>query len=69
MMIACLRLARFSPAPTRVKTTKSKILPHGFEYQGQVFASLSAVAKQITGTHCNGFWFFHLGRYSKGVNS
>jgi hypothetical protein len=46
-----------------------KILQHGFEYQGQVFASLSAVAKQITGTHCNGYWFFHLGRYSKGANS
>jgi hypothetical protein len=46
-----------------------KILQHGFEYQGQVFGSLSAVAKQITGTHCNGFWFFHLGRYSKGANS
>ena len=30
----------------------------GFEYQGQVYASLSAVAKAITGSHCNGFLFF-----------
>jgi hypothetical protein len=51
------------------QTHEVKILQHGFEYQGQVFASLSALAKQITGTHCNGFWFFRLGRYSKGANS
>jgi hypothetical protein len=51
------------------QTHEVKILQHGFEYQGQVFASLSAVAKRITGTHCNGFWFFRLGRYSKGANS
>ena len=51
------------------QTHEVKILQHGFEYQGQVFASLSAVAKQITGTHCNGFWFFRLGRYNKGANS
>ena len=43
-----------------------KILMHGFEYQGQVFSSLSAVANKITGTHCNGFWFFQLGRYAQG---
>ena len=24
------------------------------------YASLSAVAKAITGSHCNGFLFFHL---------
>jgi hypothetical protein len=36
------------------------ILQNGFAYQGQVFASLSAVAKAITGSHCNGFLFFQL---------
>src|ERR1043166_8302336 len=35
-----------------------KILAEGFEYQGQVYPSLSAVAKAITGSHCNGFHFF-----------
>jgi len=45
------------------------ILEQGFEYQGQVFPSLSALAKKITGTHCNGFWFFQLGRHKKGANS
>jgi hypothetical protein len=37
-----------------------KVLPHGFEYEGEVFTSLSAVAKKITGSHCNGFLFFRL---------
>ena len=35
-----------------------KILADGFEHDGQVYASLSAVAKAITGSHCNGFLFF-----------
>jgi hypothetical protein len=37
-----------------------QVLQRGFAYQGQVFKSLSAVAKAITGSHCNGFWFFGL---------
>jgi Protein of unknown function (DUF2924) len=37
-----------------------EVLPRGFAYQGQVFKSLSAVAQAITGSHCNGFWFFGL---------
>ena len=32
----------------------------GFAYQGQVYPSLSAVAKAITGSHCNGFLFFRM---------
>ena len=35
----------------------------GFAYQGQVFKSLSAVAKAITGSHCNGYWFFRLAQH------
>jgi hypothetical protein len=38
-----------------------KVLPGGFEYEGQVYRSLSAVAKAITGSHCNGYFFFRLG--------
>jgi hypothetical protein len=37
------------------------VLPDGFEFEGEVYKSLSAVAKTITGTHCNGYLFFHLG--------
>ena len=36
------------------------MLDHGFQFQGQVYASLSAVAKVITGAHWNGFRFFGL---------
>jgi Protein of unknown function (DUF2924) len=39
-----------------------QVLQRGFAYNGQVFKSLSAVAKAITGSHCNGFWFFGLGQ-------
>ena len=33
----------------------------GFEYEGERFRTLSAVAKRITGSHINGFRFFRLG--------
>ncbi len=32
--------------------------PIGFEYEEEIYKSLSAVAKQITGSHCNGYLFF-----------
>jgi len=34
-----------------------------FRFDGQLFKSLSAVAKHITGSHCNGYLFFRLGQY------
>jgi len=37
-----------------------RVLQHGFEFEGAVYKSLSAVAKAITGTHCNGYLFFRL---------
>jgi hypothetical protein len=37
-----------------------QVLPQGFEFQGEVYRSLSAVAKAITGSHCNGYLFFRL---------
>jgi hypothetical protein len=33
----------------------------GFEYRGQAFKTLSAVARRITGTPWNGFKFFNVG--------
>jgi hypothetical protein len=55
------------PPPGTVITRKYKgevlqvkVRPDGFEYEGVVYTSLSAVAKQITGSHCNGFLFFRL---------
>lgn len=37
-----------------------KVLAAGFEYDGRTFASLSAVAAAVTGSHLNGFRFFKL---------
>ena len=37
-----------------------RVLERGFEYEGDVYRSLSAVAKKITGTHTNGYLFFKL---------
>jgi len=36
------------------------VLADAFEFEGEVYKSLSAVAKAITGTHCNGYLFFRL---------
>lgn len=55
------------PPPGSVLTRRYKggvvqvrVLAEGFEYAGEVYASLSAVAKAVTGSHCNGFLFFRL---------
>jgi len=37
-----------------------RILDRGFEYKGNVFKTLTAIAKTITGAHWNGFLFFNL---------
>jgi hypothetical protein len=42
------------------ETLQVQVLPRGLEYQGAVYKSLSAVAKAITGSHCNGYLFFRL---------
>jgi len=38
------------------------VLQDGFEYEGQRYKSLTAIAKEVSGSHCNGFLFFRLGR-------
>jgi hypothetical protein len=37
-----------------------QVLANGFSYEDTIHRSLSAVAKVITGSHCNGFLFFRL---------
>jgi Protein of unknown function (DUF2924) len=37
-----------------------KILVDGFEFDGQIYRSLSAIASEVTGTKWNGFVFFNL---------
>jgi hypothetical protein len=43
-------------------------LPYGFRYQGKIYRSITAIAREITGTHCNGSIFFGL-RDTKGSTS
>jgi hypothetical protein len=44
--------------PYKGQRVQVQVLTEGFAYGGRVYASLSAVAKAITGSHCNGFLFF-----------
>jgi hypothetical protein len=57
------------PLPGTILTREYKgsvvqvqVLQQGFEYAGQVYKSLSAVAKAVTGSHCNGYAFFKMGQ-------
>ena len=36
------------------------VLADGFEFEGERYRSLSAVARAVTGSHCNGYRFFKL---------
>jgi len=42
------------------ETVHVQVLEHGFACAGQVYPSLSAVARAVTGSHCNGYLFFRL---------
>ena len=55
------RLIRLWQEKTHIVT----VLPDGFEWQGQKYNSLSAIAKAITGTNWNGYAFFGLKNGSK----
>ncbi len=44
----------------RGQTISVTVLADGFEYVGERYRSLTAVAKAITGSHVNGFRFFGL---------
>jgi len=48
------------------ETIEVRVLPHGFEYEGEIYRSLSAVAKKITGTHWNGYHFFKVDQKGNG---
>jgi Protein of unknown function (DUF2924) len=64
---APVRARNHLPMPGAVLTRKYRgrmievtVLPKGFEYDGQVYRSLSAIAKAVTGSHWNGHLFFGL---------
>jgi len=58
---------RQPPLPGTILTRKYKgrtvqvmVLDRGFDYEGRVYRSLTAVAEAVTGTHWNGLAFFRL---------
>lgn len=57
---------RLPPAGTSIirtykgKSLEVRVLDDGLEYEETRYKSLSAVAKAITGSHCNGYRFFRL---------
>ena len=44
------------------RTIRVLVVADGFEYKGERYKSLSAIAKAVTGSHMNGFLFFRLWR-------
>ena len=42
------------------------IVADGFEFQGRHYRSLSAIAREVTGTRWNGLAFFHLTEHRRG---
>ena len=59
------------PGSVIVKEYKSRsivvtVLDEGFEWEGRKFASLSAIAKEVTGTKWNGLLFFGLTKEAHG---
>ena len=51
----------------RGRTIQVRVLQNGFDYEGTVYRSLSAVARAITGAHWNGYLFFGLKLPSKDM--
>ena len=42
------------------KSLAVKVLVKGFEFNGKTYKSLTAIAKEVTGAHWNGYLFFDL---------
>ncbi|PWU08457.1 MAG: DUF2924 domain-containing protein [Terriglobia bacterium] len=51
----------------REQTLIVRVLRDGFEYQGRRYASLSAIAREATGTRWNGLLFFGLTKRGRGI--
>ena len=64
--VAPARDARLPPVGSvlarkyRGETLQVRVLADGFAFEGRVYPSLSAVAKAVTGSHCNGYLFFKI---------
>jgi hypothetical protein len=48
------------------RIVRAMVLEDGFEFEGEVFDSLSAIATKVAGTRWNGYQFFGLNRKGSG---
>lgn len=48
------------------QTVQVRVLRQGFEFDGEIYRSLSAVARKVTGSHWNGWLFFGMAQPGKG---
>ena len=55
--------------PFKGREHRVTVLPNGFEHDGEVYRSLSAVAHAITGSHWNGLLFFGLTKPKEAASS
>ncbi len=51
------------------RTIRVRVLPGGFDYEGTIYRSLSAVAQAVTGAHWNGYLFFGIQKPRKRERS
>jgi len=51
------------------RTIRVRVLPKGFDYDGTVYRSLTAIAEAVTGVHWNGYLFFGLKPPEKAMAS
>ena len=51
--------------PYKGRTIAVTVLEDGFEYEGQRYGSLTAIAKAVTGSHWNGWHFFGLAKQER----
>ena len=51
------------------QTIQVRILTKGFEFDGETYRSLSAVARKVTGSHWNGYLFFGIAKPAKETKS
>ncbi len=65
------RAPRLAPVGTVIQRARKgevheiTVLDDGFEYEGRLYKSLTAIADAITGTHWNGHLFFGLAKTRK----
>ena len=50
------------PQPYKGRQVEVKVLPKGFEWEGTIYRTLTAVAKAVTGKHWNGYHFFQMNK-------